>query len=137
QASDWVGVLALGGLEWGPPGAPIVVHADGPTWVVTVSDHGSRRTASLPAPASANDREDLVWLVVSLLAPVDIPDSPPVPEPPTPVPASVATHRPPPEPAPVPGLGGAAPGSAVRPPDAVQPRVAVQPVEPAPPLPDP
>ncbi|MEQ1572531.1 MAG: hypothetical protein ABMA64_43325 [Myxococcota bacterium] len=66
QAQDWVGVLALGGLDWATGAATVVVEDRGDTWVVTAGRGGSARSATVPAPRTASQREDVVWLVVSL-----------------------------------------------------------------------
>ena len=79
RSSDWEQVLELGDLEWATTDPMVVVSANGALWTVRVRDPaGGTREASIAPPSGADDREDLVWLVVSLLTPVRTAE--PVPE---------------------------------------------------------
>jgi hypothetical protein len=104
QPADWQGALALGGFEWGGPDADVVVDDRGATWVVTVRDpSGAARTATVAPPRTADAREDLVWLLVSLSTAVEAP--PAVVPDPEPLPAPIPRPAPRPTSAPS-GLAG-------------------------------
>lgn len=117
--SLWAGTLALGQLEWASPasGAPVEIREISGRWLVSVRDEGAVRTAQVAAPQTPEAREDLVWLVVSLLTPVEpAPEPEPIPEP---APVRLAAA---PSPAPVPRSPAPQPASTARSP--AQPRPA-------------
>ena len=100
--ADWEAALAMGGLAAGPVGEGAWVRlepaADG--WTLRVRDRGGAlHEVPVPEPGSEQEREDIVWLAVSLLHPagVDAPDEPA----PAPTPAPPPPPKPDPEPTPV------------------------------------
>jgi len=122
-AADWAEALALAGLTQGGAGTVgVVVLDEGATWRIRVRDaSGQTREAVVPRPTTAGAREDVAWLMSSLVDSVSVRRTEPPPAPAAPAP------RPVPAPAPVPVP--AAPVAAVSTP--------APPVEPATPVPAP
>ncbi|MEQ1507296.1 MAG: hypothetical protein ABMB14_34020, partial [Myxococcota bacterium] len=83
RSGDWSDVLALGDLQWSDADPDVVIVASGSSWTIRASG----RLATVPVPATRDEREDVVWLVVSLVTPVEAP--PPV-EPVAPPPVAPA-----------------------------------------------
>lgn len=108
--ADWSAAFAMAGLSLGPPGGDegwVVLSDVGEGWLLRVEDR-SGRVHELPVdrPTTAQEREDLVWLSVSLLHPAARPsrwEPTPAPRPsPAPAPEPVLEADPAPEPEPEP-----------------------------------
>jgi hypothetical protein len=84
SASGWDQALRLAGLEVAPSteGADLVCRAVDGAWEIHAGV-GDRMVASVPAPTSQREREDLALLVASLAADLGLGSSPSVPPPPS------------------------------------------------------
>lgn len=111
----WAEAIALAGLSVGTPGEGpwVEILASGGQWIVRVEDRdGVMREAPVPAPRTAQDREDVALLAASMLQPMRV--SAPAKPAPTPTPAPtparakpvVEQTAPSPAPAPVPAATG-------------------------------
>lgn len=73
--ADWEAALAMGGLVAGQAvgGAWVRVEAADDCWTLEVMDRGGAlHEVRVRAPASEQEREDIVWLAVSLLHPAGV-----------------------------------------------------------------
>lgn len=107
--SAWAEILAIAGLEIGPPsgGAWVVVQARGDRWSLVVLDRsGHMHEATVPLPTGEAEREAVAWLASSLLrSPPPAPTPTPLaslPPPSGPAPSPAPRPRPPPKIAPAP-----------------------------------
>jgi hypothetical protein len=132
----WDDPLAVAGLVPGPPGEAewIAVRGVGDSWVLQVRDRSGRlHQLAIDRPRTASEREDLLWLALSLLEPPaggdaweEPPPSEPTAPPDTPRREATPPRRPEPDlPAPEP----APPSTAIEP-DPIAPRI--DPVDPSP-----
>jgi hypothetical protein len=101
----WAQAFALAELTPGVPGTGAWVDfvAGSSGWTVRVRDRsGQIREASVPAPKSSREREEIALIVVTLLQPITftVPKAVPTPPPVAPRPKPVLTPVPVPEPAP-------------------------------------
>lgn len=122
RAVDWIEALSIAGLSVGTPGEGpwVEIVAGTPQWTVRVRDRaGALHQASVPAPRTPQEREDVAMLAASLLQPVAVP----------------APVKPPPAPAPKPKPAVTAPPPAPEPPPPPPPEPVPEP--PPPPAPEP
>lgn len=98
----WATPLSLAGLVVGPPGEPpfAVVTLFGDGWMLLVADRaGTVHRVELPVASTVEDREEIAFLVASLVEPPPAP--PPAPAParqPAPAPAPAVARAPRPAP---------------------------------------
>lgn len=98
--APWVEPFALADLVAGAPGAGagVVILEENGRWLVKVKDAaGLERVTHVAPPSTATAREDVAWLIASLLRPVGVrgaPVAPPTALPRPVVPPPVAVERP-------------------------------------------
>lgn len=135
SAADWAEAFALAGLTAGSGGAVgVVITEVGGAWSIRVRDaSGHTRETTVARPTTAGAREDVAWLVSSLVDAATVRGTAPIAAPPPAAPAPrVSTPAPTPPPAPVVTVAPPPPAPAVVTPPPLPEPVPPAPVEPPP-----